>query len=80
LDVREDWEFEEFSITKYNIPLYNIPEHISEFEKWKNDKIIVFCRSGKRGGQAQKFLNQNGYKNIYNLIGGIEAYLMVTQK
>jgi rhodanese-related sulfurtransferase len=40
------------------------------FDKPKfSDKIIVYCRSGKRSELAQSFLKQRGYSNVLNYSG-----------
>ncbi len=39
-----------------------------------NQKIIVFCAKGGRGALATKTLMEMGYKNVYNLKGGIKAW------
>lgn len=73
LDVREEWEYEEKNIGAKNIPLGELPAHLHELDKWKDEEVIVHCRSGKRSANAQKFLQQQGFKNVRNLDGGIEA-------
>ena len=73
LDVRTHEEFEEKSIP--GAVLANILEP-SEFmdvvEKIEKDlKILVYCRSGVRSEQACNILDQMGFKETYNLKGGI---------
>lgn len=75
VDVREDWEYEAEHIAHVNISLYAIPNRLDEFKNWKDKKVVVHCKTGKRSHQAQKFLQQQGFRNIINLTGGIENYL-----
>lgn len=42
---------------------------LEELDKTKN--YYVYCRSGARSGQACGIMNQLGFKNAYNLLGGI---------
>ena len=37
----------------------------------KNKNYYMYCRSGNRSGQACQFLDAQGYKNTYNLQGGM---------
>lgn len=75
LDVRENWEYTEERICDcVNIPLHDLPFRLTELTDHKDKTILVYCRSGKRGSQAKKFLTLNGFKEVYNLEGGIEAY------
>ena len=37
----------------------------------KNGTYAVYCRSGNRSGQAVKVMQDAGFKNIYNLNGGV---------
>lgn len=41
----------------------------------KNKTYLVYCRSGSRSGQAAKILSTNGFTKIYNLSGGVGAWL-----
>ena len=75
IDVREQWEFDEANIGAKLIPLQTLPNRLAELEPLKDQEILIHCRSGKRSDSAKKFLEQNGYKNVRNVIGGIEAYL-----
>ena len=73
LDVREDWEYAERNLNGQLIPLGSLPHRLNELKAGKEDEIIIHCRSGKRSATAQKFLQQQGYTNVRNLEGGIEA-------
>jgi rhodanese-related sulfurtransferase len=71
LDVRETFEFEEFNLNGKLIPLGELPGRLDEIEDWKDQEVIVHCRSGKRSTTAQQFLLQSGFQNVRNLIGGV---------
>jgi rhodanese-related sulfurtransferase len=75
IDVREKWEYDEKNIGARLIPLNTIPLNIKELEPLKEEEVIIHCKSGRRSAQAQKFLQQQGFKNVRNLEGGIDAYL-----
>ena len=49
--------------------LSTIPEKIKTLPQ---DKTIVFiCRSGGRSAQAAAYAQQHGFKNVYNMTGGM---------
>lgn len=75
IDVREGWEYEERNIGARLIPLNTLPQEVKELESLKDEEVIVHCKSGRRSANAQKFLRQQGFKNVRNLEGGIDAYL-----
>ena len=73
LDVRTPIEYEKDGHIPGSIliPVQVLPQYIKDLEKFKDKKILVYCRSGNRSVMASKFLEQNGFKNVYNLKGGI---------
>jgi rhodanese-related sulfurtransferase len=73
-DVREEHEYEEDNLGGTLIPLGELPDHLAELEPFKNEEIIIHCRSGARSGKAAKFLESQGYANVRNVLGGILAY------
>ena len=75
IDVREQWEYDEVNIGAKLIPLQTLPNKLSELEQFKGEELIVHCKSGRRSDNAKKFLEQNGFINVRNVLGGIEAYL-----
>lgn len=74
LDVREEWEYEDDNLGAQNIPLADLPHQLDELEKYKDEEIIVHCRSGARSGNAKKFLESKGFSKVRNVLGGIMAY------
>ena len=72
LDVRELHERNEFNIGGKWIPINEIPGRINELPNKKNNReIIIYCRSGYRSANVCHYLNELGYKNVFNLKGGI---------
>jgi rhodanese-related sulfurtransferase len=75
IDVRETWEVEESRIPgSQNIPLGTLPEKLDDLEELKNEEVIVHCKSGGRSASAKAFLTQQGFTNVRNLVGGMNAY------
>jgi rhodanese-related sulfurtransferase len=75
IDVREDWEYQEANIAgAKNIPLGVLPTQLDDLEDLKDKEVIVQCRSGARSASAKAFLQQQGFSNVRNLLGGIMAY------
>ena len=65
VDVRSPGEFASGSAKgAVNIPLDMLAQQLNKFKGKEN--IVVFCRSGNRSGQAQRILEQNGFKNVTN--------------
>ena len=72
-DVREDFEYEMSNLGGLSIPLSGILIEADKVEKEK--PVVVMCRSGKRSAAAIMQLEQKGYTNLYNLQGGILAWV-----
>ena len=76
LDVREDSERAEFNIGGKHIPLGKIQMfELDELEDWKDQQIVVYCRSGKRSSLAAMMLEQAGYSEVINLEGGMLGWV-----
>ncbi len=74
VDVREEYEYEEFNIGSTHIPLAELISRIDEIPATKSEQIVVICRSGGRSGQAQMLLQSLGYTDVVNLKGGLLAW------
>ncbi|MFD0991458.1 rhodanese-like domain-containing protein [Mariniflexile jejuense] len=73
LDVRTDAEVADGIIKNaIHIDIYKGQGFIDEIEALdKTKNYYVYCRSGNRSGQACSVMNQLGFENAYNLLGGI---------
>ncbi|MCW3094303.1 MAG: oxidase [Ferruginibacter sp.] len=72
LDVREPYENTEFNIGGTLVPLGKIQSMQTEdLDDWKNEEVIIYCRSGNRSGQACMILQSAGFTNVRNLAGGM---------
>jgi rhodanese-related sulfurtransferase len=75
IDVREPHEYMEGNIGGKLYPLGKIQTmQIEDLEDLKDEEVILQCRSGKRSMMAAMILDQMGFKNTYNLEGGILAW------
>lgn len=75
VDIRSPQEYKEGHLNSaISLPEYEIKNKCETVLKDKNKIIIVYCTSGERSKKAQKRLQQKGYINVYNLLGGIEKY------
>jgi rhodanese-related sulfurtransferase len=75
LDVREDSEYQlGHVLNSMLIPLGKLNERIGELEKYKEQPIVVVCRTGNRSGMACAKLGKGGFTQAYNLVGGVTAW------
>jgi rhodanese-related sulfurtransferase len=74
IDVRSDAEVSQGAIPgSSHLPLHLLPMHINQLPQDK--KIVFYCRSGARSAQACAFAANQGSDNVYNLRGGIMAWV-----
>ena len=73
IDVREKREWNYCKIEGATlIPLREIQQ--AEIPDEENKDIVLYCHSGQRSYFAAQVLQNRGFDNVYNLIGGIDAY------
>jgi rhodanese-related sulfurtransferase len=74
LDVRAQAAYESGHIA--GSKLMPIPELEDRIDGLDKDKaIIVYCGNGGRSEKAREVLVQHGFKNVYNMLGGITAWI-----
>ncbi|HQV76853.1 MAG TPA: rhodanese-like domain-containing protein [Chitinophagales bacterium] len=76
LDVRTAAEIAEGSIEDHiaiDIQQPNFMEKVGTLDKSKT--YFVYCRSGNRSGQACKYMATQGFEKLYNLKGGMMAWM-----
>ena len=73
LDVREPWEFDKCRIEgSLLIPMRQVPTALEELEP--DQATVVICHHGIRSRQVCFYLEQQGFSNVINLEGGVEAW------
>lgn len=55
------------------IPLATLPLRLAELDR--AETVVLVCRSGARSAQACLYLQQQGYDSVYNLRGGMLAWV-----
>lgn len=79
IDVRSYTEFNLAHIpTAINIHTGYLEENITKFSP--EEKIVVYCTSGDRSAITASLLLRNGYKNVFNLSGGINHWIQSGNK
>lgn len=73
LDVRTEDEWNDGYIPNaINIDIYKGQGFIYEIDQLdKSKNYYVYCKAGGRSEQACNIMNQLGFENTYNLLGGM---------
>ncbi len=78
IDVRELIEYEEVNIGAQLVPLSGILDYADSISREK--KVVIHCKMGGRSAKAIRQLEDRwGFQNLYNLKGGIVAYISEVQ-
>ncbi len=77
LDVREPWELQTASVAPEGfllvaIPMNEIPARLGELDA--GHRIACLCHHGARSQRVAAFLSQNGFAEVANVAGGIDAW------
>ncbi|WP_034335397.1 rhodanese-like domain-containing protein [Deinococcus misasensis] len=73
LDVRTPEEYNEGHVKgSILLPLNELSNRLHELPH--EGDIYVVCRSGNRSRQASELLVQEGFQNVYNVEGGMQAW------
>ena len=73
LDVREHDELAIAAVAgALHIPMREIPARLAELDP--SQPLVVMCHSGGRSRRVAEFLKGNGFPNVLNLNGGIDAW------
>ena len=86
VDVREESEFCDSTYTPpghitdaINMPWNSgyLQEHYNELAP--DDSTIIVCRSGSRSNSAANFLDGEGFTNVFDMLGGMNAWTYGTE-
>ena len=77
LDVREAWELQTARLDlpgarTLHIPMDTLPARLHELDR--TQPILGLCHHGARSQQCVAFLQRQGFKAVYNVAGGIDAW------
>jgi len=73
LDVRDPVELEMAAVqTALHIPMRDVPSRLSELDR--ESPIVVMCHTGRRSFMVAEYLVGNGFSQVFNLRGGIDAW------
>ena len=76
LDVREPNETAICAVDGSQfIPMQQIPQRAAELPR--DHPLVILCHQGTRSAMVANFLRQNGFDNVFNLTGGINAWAQV---
>lgn len=74
IDIREDHERAVFQLPSRHIPMAEVMSNIDHIPT--DVPVVIHCQSGQRAGAVIYALETKyGYTNLYNLEGGINAWL-----
>jgi len=75
LDVRSASEYKEGHIgNAVNISSTEVASNMAKLPKDKEAPVLVYCLSGARSARVASTMAKNGYTNVSNLAGGINAW------
>ena len=81
LDIREPHELNLAKVSDSRVevtPMSRLaregPQALSDSAKSQDATIYVMCHHGNRSAQVTAWLAQQGWKNVFNVRGGIDAY------
>ena len=73
LDVRDEWETRLCRLANAtHIPIEEIELRTDELNP--DDEIVVYCHQGVRSAAVADYLRQLGFKNVKNLVGGLDHW------
>lgn len=75
LDVREADEYVQGHAPGSKlIPLGQLAQRLKEIAPFKNQRVVLICRSGRRSAQATALLETAGFSAASNIEGGMRAW------
>jgi len=75
LDCREPSEVATAKIAgSIHIPMKQIPGRLAELEPHRTERIVVHCHHGGRSLRVTQFLRHEGFSQVQNMAGGIDAW------
>jgi rhodanese-related sulfurtransferase len=58
-----------------NVPAAELEAQAESFKKWRDKAVITYCDSGTSGASAARTLTKLGFTKVFNLQGGLNAWV-----
>jgi rhodanese-related sulfurtransferase len=58
-----------------NVPAAELESQADALKKWRDRNVITYCDSGANGATAARSLTKLGFTKVFNLEGGLNAWL-----
>jgi UPF0176 protein len=79
IDMRNDYEHKvgafEGSVCPPMANFRDLPKVMSKLKKFSKDRVLTVCTGGVRCEKASGYLIKNGFKDVYQLDGGIVSFM-----
>ena len=77
LDVREPWEVATAALsvpgaTTVCLPMNEVPQRLVELDR--DQPVLALCHHGVRSQHVGGFLERQGFAQVFNVVGGIDAW------
>ncbi len=73
LDVREGWEYQRCHLEGATLlPMSTLQARLGELDP--QQETVVICHHGVRSFHVARFLESNGFSQVINLTGGVDAW------
>ena len=56
------------------IPMDDVPDRVSELEKFRKQRMVVYCHHGGRSLCVVNWLRNHGFETAQNMTGGIDIW------
>jgi rhodanese-related sulfurtransferase len=76
IDLRPQEAFEAGHIGEArNVPAAELESQAESLKKWRDRTVITYCDSGANGAGAARALAKLGFTKVFNLDGGLNAWI-----
>ena len=76
IDLRPQEAFEAGHIGEArNVPAAELESQAESLKKWRDRTVITYCDSGANGAGAARTLAKLGFTKVFNLDGGLNAWI-----
>jgi rhodanese-related sulfurtransferase len=58
-----------------NVPAAELESQAETLKKWRDKNVIIYCDNGTSGANAARALVKLGFSKVFNLQGGLSAWL-----